>query len=82
MTLRRKSASNCPGKCRYPTSVHPGFIAEMACLDAKTGVSRQKLTNHPRLQTTPLQAMELVEGLIALTAVHFGEDLDSPNEHL
>ncbi len=46
------------------------------------GAREWLLTNHPRLQTTPLQAMESVEGLIALTAVHFGEDLDSPNEHL
>ena len=45
MTERRKSASNCPGKCRHPASVHPGFIGEMACLDTKTGVSRQKLAS-------------------------------------
>src|SRR5271166_5293927 len=25
MTSRQKSASNCPGKCRHPTSVHPDF---------------------------------------------------------
>jgi hypothetical protein len=34
---------NCPGKCWHPTSVHPDFIGEMACLNTKTDVSRQKL---------------------------------------
>jgi hypothetical protein len=53
MTSRRKSASNCPGKCRYPTSVHPGFIGEIACLDTKTGVSRQKLARELGLKGFP-----------------------------
>ena len=67
-----------PRRCWRPTLVHPGFIAEMACLDTKTGVSRQKLAK--RNQITRIQSfLEDLDTLRQMSKLSNG-DIDINDE--